>query len=111
VSSNVLRMHEAEYVTHRLHSDLVEDSRLVDTTLARDLSNIARALSDQDRLAEAKTLFISSLGHRPTPRVLAWVIVLSLPAGFRRPLADRLVSMKRSLISAFRRLASGHAST
>jgi glycosyltransferase involved in cell wall biosynthesis len=111
VSSNVLRMHEAEYVTHRIHSDLVDDHRLVDAVLARDLSNIARVLSDQARLPEARTLFISSLGHRPTLRVLAWVIVLSLPPGFRQPLADRLVSIKRSLISAFRRLASGQAST
>jgi glycosyltransferase involved in cell wall biosynthesis len=111
VSSNVLRMNEAEYITHHVHSDVAGDPRLVNRVLARDLSNIARALSDQDRPREARTVFMSSLGRRPTLRVMAWVIVLSLPPGYRRPIADRLVSTKRALISAFRRLASGQAST
>jgi glycosyltransferase involved in cell wall biosynthesis len=106
VSGNVLRMHEAEYTTHRLHSDLVEDSRFVEAILARDLSNIARVLSDQDRPREARAVFASSLRHKPTLRVLAWVIVLSIPDRVSRPLADGLVSIKRALISAVRRRAS-----
>jgi glycosyltransferase involved in cell wall biosynthesis len=111
VSSDLLRMHEAEYTTHRLHSGLAENPGVVERTLARDLSNIARELRDQERPREARTIFLSSLLHRPTPRVLGWIIVLSLPAGVGRPLADRLVSIKRALLSAFRRRASSHAST
>jgi glycosyltransferase involved in cell wall biosynthesis len=99
VSNNLLRMHEAEYTAHRLHADLVDDPRLVRAVQARDLSNIARVLSDQDRPREARAAFISSLRHKPTLRVLAWVMVLSAPDRLRRPLADRLVSLKRSLIS------------
>ncbi len=106
VSGNVLRMHEAEHTTHVLHSDLVEDPRLVEEILARDLSNIARVLSDQGRPREARSAFASSLRHKPTLRVLAWVMVLSVPERLSRPLADGLVSIKRALISAARRHAS-----
>jgi glycosyltransferase involved in cell wall biosynthesis len=99
LSNNMLRMHEAEYVVHGWHSGLVDNSRLVRKVLARDLSNIARTLSDQERPREARATFVSSLRHRPTLRVLAWVLVLSAPDRYRRPLADGLVSIKRALYS------------
>jgi glycosyltransferase involved in cell wall biosynthesis len=97
VSNSLLRMHDGECKVHEWHADLVEDSRLVRKTRARDLSNIGRVLSDQDRPSEARAAFISSLRHRPTLRLLAWVLVLSGPDRYRRPLADRLVSIKRTL--------------
>jgi glycosyltransferase involved in cell wall biosynthesis len=97
VSSNVLRMHEAEYTTHRWHSGLLENQHLVNKVLARDLSNVARALSDQDRPGEALAAFMSSFRHKPTLRVLVWMMVLSLPDRFRRPLADGLIATKRAL--------------
>ena len=59
--ANMLRMREADYLVHGWHSDLVDDSRLVRKVQARDLSNIARALSDQDRPREARAVFLSSL--------------------------------------------------
>ncbi len=49
VSGNLLRMHRAEHVTHGWHADLVADARLVRKVKARDLSNIGRQLSDEDR--------------------------------------------------------------
>ncbi len=84
---------------HDWHSGLVHDSRLVGKMLARDLSNIGRVLSDEDRSREARAAFVSSLRHRPTLRVLGWVLVLSAPDRYRRPLADSLVSIKRALVS------------
>jgi hypothetical protein len=111
VSADVLRMHEAEYVTHRIHSGVAMSRRVVERQLARDLSNVGRELRELDRAHEARTAFLSSLRHRPTLRVLGWVIVLSLPAAIGRPLADRLVSIKRTVLSAFRRRASSQAST
>lgn len=97
VSNDLLRMHRAEYMVHSQHAGLVEDSRLAQRVLARDLSNIARVLSDEDRPHEARTAFVASLRRRPTLRVLAWVLVLSAPDWCRRSLADRLVSIKRAL--------------
>jgi glycosyltransferase involved in cell wall biosynthesis len=98
VSNDLLRMHRAEYMVHSQHAALVDDPRLVRRVLARDLSNIARVLSDEDRPSEARTAFVSSLRRRPTLRVLAWVLVLSTPNSWRRPLADWLVSIKRALL-------------
>jgi glycosyltransferase involved in cell wall biosynthesis len=100
ISKGLLRMHRREHMLHGRHSGLVADSRLVGEMLARDLSNIGRALSDEDRPREARAAFVSSLRHRPTPRVLGWVLVLSAPDRYRRPLADNLVSIKRALVSA-----------
>ena len=54
VSGNLLRMHRAEYMPHGWHADLVGDARLVRKVQARDLSNIARQLSDEDRPREAR---------------------------------------------------------
>jgi glycosyltransferase involved in cell wall biosynthesis len=99
VSSNLLRMHRAEYVTHGWHAALVEDPRLVRKVKARDLSNIARELSDEDRPREARAAFLAALRARLSPRLLVWVLLLSMPDRLRRPLADGLVSIRRALIS------------
>jgi glycosyltransferase involved in cell wall biosynthesis len=99
VSSNLLRMHRAEYVTHGWHAELVKDMRLVRRVKARDLSNIARELSDEDRPIEARAAFLAALRQRLSPRMLVWVLLLSMPDRLRRPLADGLVSIRRTLIS------------
>jgi glycosyltransferase involved in cell wall biosynthesis len=96
VSNDLLRMHEAEYLTHIRHAGLV-DSRLAHEVRARDLSNVARVLSDQGRPSDARRIFKFSLRHRPTLRVATWVLVLSTPDRVRSRLADRLVSVKRTL--------------
>jgi glycosyltransferase involved in cell wall biosynthesis len=111
VSGDQLRMHRAELRAHTSHSALAEDSRLVRRVLARDLSNIARVLSDQDRSREARATFADSLRHWPTLRVIAWMLVLSAPSRYRRSLADHLVSTKRTLISRLRRSTSTRLST
>lgn len=96
ISNDALRMHKAVYAIHGWHAGLVKDSRLVEKVLANDLSNIARILSDQGRRREARAVFVSSLRHHLTMRVGVWVLVLSIPDRYSRPLADRLVSIKRA---------------
>jgi hypothetical protein len=80
----------------------------VQKVLANDCSNIGRALSDLDRSTEARAAFVSSLRHRFTLRVLAWVAVLSVPRSVGRPIADALVATKRGLKSAIHRWVSAH---
>jgi glycosyltransferase involved in cell wall biosynthesis len=100
VSSNLLRMHRAEYTTHGWYADLVDDARLVRKVKARDLSNIARLLSDEGKPREARATFVTALHQRLSPRLLAWVLVLSMPDRYRRPLAEKLVSIRRTLVSS-----------
>jgi glycosyltransferase involved in cell wall biosynthesis len=99
VSGNLLRMHRAEYIAHDWHADLAGDARLVRRVKARDLSNIARQLSDEDRPQEAKATFVAALRRRFSPRLLAWALILSMPDRYRRLLAERLVSIQRTLVS------------
>lgn len=108
VSDNQLRMHEWEFRVHGWHEELVDDRALVQKVLANDCSNIGRALSDLDQPAEARAAFVSSLRHRFTLRVLAWVLVLSVPRPVGRPIADALVASKRALKSAIHRWVSAH---
>jgi hypothetical protein len=97
VSQDLLRILDRTYAVHSRHSDLVEDSRLVRKVQAADLSRIARVLSDQDRRREARAAYLSSLRRKPTLRALAWILILSAPDQYGRPLADRAVSIKRAL--------------
>jgi glycosyltransferase involved in cell wall biosynthesis len=97
VSNNLLRMHKAECTAHGWHAALVKDPRLVRNVRARDLSNIARLLSDENMPREARATFVAALRQRFSPRLLAWVLVLSMPDRYRRPLADGLVSIRRTL--------------
>jgi glycosyltransferase involved in cell wall biosynthesis len=108
VSDDKLRMHEREYRVHGWHENLIEDQAIVQRVLANDCSNIGRALSDLDRPAEARAAFVSSLRHRVSARVLAWVLVLSVPRSIGRPVADALVASKRGLKSAIHRWVSAH---
>jgi glycosyltransferase involved in cell wall biosynthesis len=100
VSNDLLAIHRGQHEVHRRHASLLDDRRLVRTVLARDLSNIGRALGDLDRPREARAAFLASLRERPTARVLAWVLVLSTPPRCRDPLARRLVTLKRTLLGA-----------
>jgi glycosyltransferase involved in cell wall biosynthesis len=97
-SNNLMRMHSHVYTVHGWHAGLVENPRLVRKVRANDLSNIARLFSDQDQPREARAVFLAALRHRPTLRMLAWVLVLSAPDSVRRPLAEGLVSAKRTLV-------------
>ena len=98
VSQNELRMREGVYTVHRRYAGLAGRA-LVRTAQADDLLEIARLIIDQERPRRARRLLMSSLRLRPTARALAWVLVLSTPDQLRRPLSERLVSVKRSLVS------------
>ena len=96
ISSNKLAMHEAELLVHSRHAELV-DEPLARKTVARDLRNIARLLSDRDQPREAQAAFLSSLRQWPTAQALAWALILSAPGRYRRTIAERLISTKRRL--------------
>ncbi len=93
VTNGALAMHEAESLVHRWHADLVDNPALVEKVLAHDFCNIGRALNRQRRREEARAAFVTSLRHRPTPRALAWVAVLSTPQRY----SDGLIRLKRNL--------------
>jgi hypothetical protein len=97
ISSDKLAMHRAELLVHRRHADLLQRPALTRRTLARDHRHIGRELSDQDRPHEARAAFLSALRIWPTMRAVVWTLVLSAPARARRPLASRLVSLKRAI--------------
>jgi glycosyltransferase involved in cell wall biosynthesis len=97
VSSSLLRMLDRTYAVHGWHRDLVQDTRLVREVQARDLSKIARILSDENRSREARAAFASSLRRKPTMYALAWALILSVPDRHTRPFVDRALSVKRTL--------------
>ena len=97
VSSDKLAMHRAELLVHRRHAALLKRPALTRRALARDHRHIGRELSDQDRADEARSAFLAALRLWPTVRAVVWALVLSAPASARRPLASRLVSLKRAL--------------
>jgi glycosyltransferase involved in cell wall biosynthesis len=92
VTSGEFAMHRAEYLVHCWHADLVDSPLLVRAVLAHDLCNIGRALSRQRELRESRAAFVKSLGHLPTPRALAWALVLSAPPRY----GDGLIRLKRA---------------
>ena len=100
VSQNELRMREGVYAVHRRYAAEARGAHQARTVQADDLLEIARLIVDQQRPRQARALFVSSLRRWPTVRALAWVLVLSTPDQLRRPLAERIVSAKRTLVSA-----------
>ena len=99
VSSDQLAMSRTDLFVHSRDADLIASPSLVRRVLARDFFVIGRLLRDQGRPREARAALLASLRHRPTPRGLAWVLVLSAPDHCRQALADGLVSVKRALFS------------
>jgi glycosyltransferase involved in cell wall biosynthesis len=93
VTADKLAMYRSELLAHRLHADLADSPTLVRKVLAHDLCNIGRALNRQGRRREARAAFVSSLRQSPTPRGLAWTLVLSTPERYGRG----LISLKRAL--------------
>ena len=96
VSSNKLAVHESDLLVRRANTYLVS-RRFARRVLAEDLFKVGRDLSDRERADEARAFFHESLRQRPTAKGLAWALIVSVPAGLRRPLADSLVSIKRTL--------------
>jgi glycosyltransferase involved in cell wall biosynthesis len=97
VTNNRLASYRSMLLAHTWHEELLDSPSLVRTVLAADHFMIGRLLVDEGRSREARKEFVSSLRYKPTPRGLAWALVLSTPEGYRRVLADGAVSLKRRL--------------
>ncbi len=100
VSSDRLALHRSDFLVRSWNADVVDSRSFVNRILARDLFHIARDLSDQNRMREARAVFVDALRLRPTLRALVWVLILSIPERIGRTLADALVSTKHNLMSA-----------
>jgi glycosyltransferase involved in cell wall biosynthesis len=96
VSSNKLAVHESNLMVRRQNSHLVGPRR-ARRLISEDLFSIGRDLADADRSEEARGYFRDSLRERFTPKAAAWLAISAAPATLRRPLAERLVTIKRSL--------------
>jgi glycosyltransferase involved in cell wall biosynthesis len=97
ITATKLPMHRAELAVHQRHAHVVNNPWLVRRTLARDLRNIGRELSDEGKTREARAAFVSSLRSVPTARGIVWAAVMSAPDRYRRPLAGGMVSIKRAV--------------
>ncbi len=100
VSSDLARMHEAEYRAHRSHAELAGSSRAADQVLARDLANVAHVLLVGGDERAARAAYSAALRHRRSLRTLTWLAVLSTPAACRRALIGGLASVKRASAAA-----------
>ncbi len=87
--------------THRIHAHSIDDSRLVDQTLASDLRLQARAEVTDGEMRTARASFIASLHHERDLRALAFAFILSFPESWSRQLMARWVRIRPAL----RRLA------
>jgi glycosyltransferase involved in cell wall biosynthesis len=96
VSSNKLAVHESNLMVRRRNSHLVAP-RLARKLIAADLFSVGRDLSEVDCNEEARQFYRDSLKQRFTPKAAAWLAICAAPAVVRRPVADRLVAVKRSL--------------
>ncbi len=106
VSSNKLAVHESNLMVRRQNGHLVEP-RLARRLISEDLFSIGRDLSDADRSEEAREYYRDSLRERLTPKAAAWLAISAAPAAVRRPLAERLVALKRSVSPASRLSTDG----
>lgn len=96
-----LRMFRAAERVHRDHAGLV-DRRTARRVLARDRFRVARHLVEHGSPAAARREFVAAAALRPTPRAIAWALLLWLPAAVRRPLAAVAVRARRSIRPFFR---------
>jgi glycosyltransferase involved in cell wall biosynthesis len=97
VSSNHLAMKQADIFVHNRDADLVDSQPLVQKTLARDFFVVGRLLRDEGRPREARAALVKSLRYKPTPRAMAWAVMLSTPERYQRSLSNRVISAKRAL--------------
>jgi glycosyltransferase involved in cell wall biosynthesis len=97
LSSGLLWMNECSHDVHRWYAEDMEDQGHANEVLALDLFKIGRLLVDEGRVPEARRAFRGALGHAITPRALAWLALLSLPATVRDRSAGAFVRLSRSL--------------
>lgn len=98
-SSDHLAMRQADLLVHRRYADLAGSPALVRKALARDHFVLGRLLRDKGRAREARVELATSLRHSPTPRALAWMLLLLVPERHHRALAGRAISVERALRS------------
>lgn len=96
-SSDHLAMRRADLLVHERYADLAGAPALVRKALARDHFVLGRLLRDEGRTRAARAAFARSLRHFPTPRALAWSLLLATPERHQRVLAERMISIKRAL--------------
>lgn len=96
-TNDKLQMRRATLGVHKRHADLIANRRFVRSVLARDLADIARLLVDAGQPQQARATYVASLRQMPAPARIAWTLLLSLPARYRRRLIDRSLSLKRAL--------------
>ncbi|MCL2770637.1 MAG: glycosyltransferase, partial [Solirubrobacterales bacterium] len=96
-SSDHLSMREADLYVHRRYAREVDDRALVREVLAGDHFALGRILRNAHRSREARAAFGASLRQKPTPRALAWALLVSMPARHQDALANRAISLTRAL--------------
>ncbi len=114
VTNDRVALHRAMNLVRYKYAGLADDRRLVGEVLAADFFRIGRLLVDDGRHREARDAFRRTLRYAPRARLsdstkaLAWLLVLSLPAGARQRSGRALASLNRTLVA--RRAADGPAS-
>jgi glycosyltransferase involved in cell wall biosynthesis len=97
-SRNHLAMRETDLLVHVWNADLVQSHTLVRQVLALDHFVIGRLLRDQGRISRARAAFARSLLQWPTPRALAWLMLLAVPDRYGCALADRIIAARRGFV-------------
>ena len=97
LSSRLLWMNECSHEVHRWYAEDLDDQGLAREVLARDLFKIGRLHVDEGSIPEARRAFRGALGHAITPRALAWLTLLRLPATVRDRSAGAFVRLSRSI--------------
>jgi glycosyltransferase involved in cell wall biosynthesis len=96
ITRNIAEMHEAWHLVRLWNTDRIADRRLLARTMATDLFTIGRAHLDEGHPIQARRAIRSSLRYAggntiyTYARGLAWLAILSLPAGARERAAQAL---------------------
>jgi glycosyltransferase involved in cell wall biosynthesis len=102
ITNATLELREAMMQVRRANADRVTDPELVDRMLSAELFKIGRLRADEGRTADARAAFREALGHRrgavlgANARAVAWLGLLSLPAGVRAGLTRGAVGASRA---------------
>ncbi len=100
VSGHAPALQRSDLLVREWYAELPGARTLVRRVRSRDLFHTARYLAEEDRPEESRAAMMGALRSWPTARPLAWMVVLSVPERYQRAVAGRLLSIKRTLISA-----------
>ena len=99
VSGYAPALQRSDLLVREWNAELPDSRTLVRRVRSRDLFHVARYLAEDGRPEESRAVMLEALRSWPTPRPLAWVMVLSFPERYQRAVAGRLLSIKRTLVS------------